>query len=195
MLANREMDCLFRPARGQLEFYDPAKHGTWEIAETEDGRLTVDLVGEAGGGAERPPKPQPSDTFAMETHLRDYLAANLARIEDNLELYADENGNSGVEYATPVGRIDILATDRNDDFVVVELKVSRGADAACGQLLRYKGWVRQHLADGKKVRGIIIASRITDRIRYAVGEVEGVELMEYALDVTLKRVEPNAGSP
>jgi len=191
--ADGPMDFLFRSGHGQLELYDSGRHGAWGIAETEDGRLTVGLVGEPGGGEERPPRPEPGGTFAMEAHLRDYVAANLARIEDGLDLYADENGNSGVEYGTPVGRIDILATDHNGDFVVVELKVSRGADAACGQILRYKGWVRQHVADGKKVRGIIIANRITDRIKYAVGEVEGVELMEYALDVTLKRVGPDAG--
>ncbi len=198
MIAKRDSDCLFRTGRGQLELYDPARHGTWAIVEMESGKLTVQQVDEdgqpAGGTAEEGGHTEAregTDAFAMETHLRDYLAANLNKIEEGLDLYVDDDGNAGVEYVTPVGRIDILATDRNGDFLVVELKASRGADAACGQLLRYKGWVRQHLADGKKVRGIIIANRISDRIRYAVGEVEDVELMEYTLDVTLKRVEPN----
>jgi hypothetical protein len=196
MTANRESDCLFRTGRGQLELYDPAKHGTWAIVETEDGRLAVQELGEDGqpaaGRAEEPP-PAGTAAFAMETHLRDYLAANLHKIEDGLSLYVDDDGNVGVEYPTPVGRIDILATDRNGDFLVVELKASRGADAACGQLLRYKGWVRQYLAHGKKARGVIIANRITDRIRYAIREVSDVGLMEYTLDVTLRQVDPNAG--
>ena len=31
--ADGRLDFLFRSSRGQLELYDPAKHGKWEIAE------------------------------------------------------------------------------------------------------------------------------------------------------------------
>ena len=186
-IADRSDDFLLRPGRGQLELYDPEKHGAWEIAETESGKLLVRQV-----DADRPPEPtiDTAETFAMETHLRDYLAANLGKIEEGLELYADEDGNTGVEYQTPIGRIDILAVDRDGGFLVIELKVSRGADAACGQVLRYKGWVRQHVAGDKSVRGMVIARRITDRIKYAVGEVPDVELREYTLEVTVHPVSP-----
>ena len=48
-------------------------------------------------------------------------------------------GTVGVEYATDVGRIDILAVDAEGGLPVIEPKVSRGPDAVCGQLLRSKG--------------------------------------------------------
>src|SRR5205807_4502573 len=71
--ANSQYDFLFRPKRGQLELYDPARHGVWEIAEGEAGRLLIvqaeeeaDTSGQAEGEA-----------FAAETHLRDYLAKHL----------------------------------------------------------------------------------------------------------------------
>jgi len=71
--------------------------------------------------------------------LRNYLVRNLGLIEPGLRLY-DEEGITGVEF--PVGGrfIDILALDRHDRYVVIELKVSRGYDRVVGQLLRYMGW-------------------------------------------------------
>jgi RecB family endonuclease NucS len=93
-----------------------------------------------------------------------------------------------LEYSTDVGRIDILAVDAQGGLLVVELKVSRGPDAVCGQLLRYKGWVKRHLAQGRRLRGLIIAQHISERIRYALADVEDVYLKEYALNITLKDV-------
>ncbi|TNF32502.1 MAG: DUF91 domain-containing protein [Deltaproteobacteria bacterium] len=180
--ANLQYDFLFRPTRGELELFDSAKHGDWEIVEQEDGRNLVRRIDA--------PEPVPSESgiFAAEAHLRDYLADHLELIEPGLSLYADEDGNAGVEYTTPVGRIDILAQDANEGLVVIELKVSKGPDAVVGQVLRYKGWVVHHLAVGKPVRGVIVAGHITDRIRYAVSQVADVMLLEYELAVTLKAV-------
>jgi RecB family endonuclease NucS len=57
-----------------------------------------------------------------------------------------------------VGIIDLLALDKNRDFVVIELKAGRAGDSACGQILGYMSWVRKELAGEKKVRGMIVAS-------------------------------------
>ncbi|MCX6382507.1 MAG: endonuclease NucS [Armatimonadetes bacterium] len=83
-----------------------------------------------------------SETFAHEHHLRDYLAQNLSLVEPGLKLYIN-NDIKGIEY--PAGRrfIDILALSSSNDFVVIELKVSRGDDQAIGQLLCYIGWVEK----------------------------------------------------
>ncbi|MFZ4665357.1 MAG: endonuclease NucS domain-containing protein, partial [Prochlorotrichaceae cyanobacterium] len=86
-----------------------------------------------------------STEFAYESDLRDYLAKNLQVIEPGLMLY-EEEGITGVEF--PVGGrfIDILAVDSNGDFVVIELKVSRGYDRVIGQLLRYMAWIQKNQA-------------------------------------------------
>lgn len=34
-------DFLFRPATGEIVWYDPVRHGAWEIVEQEDGFLVV----------------------------------------------------------------------------------------------------------------------------------------------------------
>ena len=185
--AKRSDDFLFRPERGKLELYDPERHGYWEIAENEDGRLVVHETDEEGTEKEKESS-SGGGSFAAEDHLRDYLAANLQVIGPGLELYADSDGNSGVEFVTPVGRIDLLAVDKDGGFVVIELKVGRGSDAVSGQLLRYKNWVKRHLAGEKRVRGMLIAQHISDRIRYALAQTDDVHLKEYELSLVLRDV-------
>ena len=187
-------DFLYQPERGKLEWYDPARHGQWEIAERDDGSLIVREADELGGTVEAvapvvSEKPT-GHTFAAETHLRDYLVQHLNDIEEGLELYVDDNGVDGVEFITNIGRIDILAVDRESRFVVIELKVAHGPDAVCGQLMRYLGWVKRHLAKNQPVRGIIIAQRISDRLRYALADVQNVQLKEYELSLKLRNAEP-----
>jgi RecB family endonuclease NucS len=81
-----------------------------------------------------------------------------------------QDGDIAQEYHTPIGRIDLLARDRdNADWVVIELKRGRGSDAVVGQLLRYMGWVQENLADeGEAVKGVVIAGDKDDRLHYAL---------------------------
>lgn len=179
------LDPFYRPAQGQIEAYAPAKHGQWEIYESESGKLKVRLAVEDVGDLD---DAEHAHAFAAEDHLRDYLAQHLEQVEAGLQLYIDDNDVTGVEFVIPVGRIDILATDKNDDLVVIELKVARGPDSASGQILRYKNWVKKHLANGRKVRGIIIAQHISDKIRYAICEDPDVCALEYKIQLKISPV-------
>jgi hypothetical protein len=126
--------------------------------------------------------------FAYESDLRDFLAKNLSVIEPGLQLYQEE-GITGVEF--PVGGrfIDVLALDANKQFVVIELKVSRGYDRVVGQLLRYMAWIRQnHAEPGQGVRGIIVAREISDDLRLACSLLNDVSLYEYELSVKLTKI-------
>ena len=126
--------------------------------------------------------------FAYESDLRDFLSQNLALIESGIHLYEDE-GISGIEF--PVGGrfIDILAIDKQNNYVVIELKVSKGYDRVIGQLLRYMAWIENNQAEPpQKVRGIIIAREISDDLHLAASKVPDIELFEYNLSVTLRKV-------
>ena len=124
--------------------------------------------------------------FALEAHLRDFLAKNLDRIEPGLRLHASSE-NRGVEFPVDAGRIDLLAVDRNGKYVVIELKLSQGRSKTLGQLLYYMGWVDQHLGHGP-CRGFIIASEMTEDLAIAVARVPGVSLAKYRMSFAIEPV-------
>jgi hypothetical protein len=129
------------------------------------------------------------DTFAYEKDLQNYLVRNLHHLESGLRLY-EEEGLSGVEYNAGGRYIDILAVDSNGAFVVIELKVSKGYDRVIGQLLRYMGWVESNLAEQKSVRGMIIASEITQDLILATSHIaDRVKLFEYNLTFNINQKE------
>ena len=117
-------------------------------------------------------------SFEFEADLEHHLVNNLEDIEGGLKLYV-EGEKTGEQYVTDVGRIDILAVDKNGDFVVIELKGGQANDKSFAQLSRYMGWVQKHLAKGRRVRGIIIARKVTDELKYAASISESVKVKEY----------------
>ncbi|HTQ40643.1 MAG TPA: endonuclease NucS domain-containing protein [Pirellulales bacterium] len=144
------------------------------------------LSGNASSNSEKQEEEQDALEFALEAHLRDFLAKNLDRVEAGLQLYV--NGDeSGREFNVDDGRIDLLAVDRDKKYVVIELKLSRGRNKTLGQLLYYMGWVDKHLGNGP-CRGAIIANEITDDLRVAVSRVPGVFLARYKMSFSVDRV-------
>jgi len=128
-------------------------------------------------------------SFAYEEDLKDYLSKNLSVIESGFKLFESENGVDGVEYSVDAynKRIDILAIDKNKTYVIIELKVSRGYEKVIGQCLYYKNRVKK-LSNVKKVRIIIIAREISQRLRIATEGLADVELFEYKLSIKLERI-------
>ena len=99
-----------------------------------------------------------------------------------------EEGLTGIEFDVGGRRIDILAVDKEGALVVIELKVSKGYDRVIGHLLRYMGWVRRNMDADKPVRGVIIASKITDDLLLATSAIPKVKLVEYELSFSLRAV-------
>ena len=134
---------------------------------------------------------QANNEFAYEKDLQNFLSENLELIEPGLKLYRDEE-IIGIEF--PVGNkfIDILAVDKDNNYVVIELKVSRGYDRVVGQILRYIAWIKQNHADSsQKVRGIIIAREISEDLILACSETKRIELLEYNLSISLNKININ----
>jgi hypothetical protein len=139
---------------------------------------------------------QPAESlarFGVEEHLEEFLVYNweltpLGRYYDILE----EDGDIvGQQYQTPVGRIDILAREKvTRNWLVIELKKGMSSDVVIGQILRYIGWVQEHLAiDGQSVKGIIIAGDVDDKLIYALKPLPNVELLTYVVSFQLNRVD------
>jgi hypothetical protein len=127
--------------------------------------------------------------FAYENDLRNYLVRNLSVIEKGLKIYAAQDGTTGAEFFVPgtSRRIDILATDNQNNFVVIELKVSRGYEKVIGQTLYYQSMIKTHFKQDK-VRGIIIAREITPELKAATQFLPDFELFEYQLSLTLNKI-------
>ena len=126
--------------------------------------------------------------FPNESALRDYLSQNLHLIEPGLTLYNRDN-ISGIEYQAGSGRIDLLAIDKNNILVVIELKLAESKDKVMGQLLRYKGWVANNLSEANSyVRGMIIGYDVSPDLYLAASQVQNVELFKYSLSVKIQKV-------
>jgi hypothetical protein len=118
-------------------------------------------------------------SFEFEADLEGHLVNNLSDIEEGLTLYVSPDGVRGRQFQIGVGRVDVLAVDKEGNFVVIELKVGHATDNACSQLLRYIGWIKKHMAADRKVRGIIICGNATDGLKYATSTLENVSIKEY----------------
>jgi endonuclease len=176
-------DLLFQMPDKRLRLYNPEA----DPAPIYESSISTVEAGDDGKGKEESTE---SSEFAYESHLRDYLKNNLSVIEPGLKLYRDEEDDTivGVEYDAGGKRIDILATDQNDNFVIIELKVSKGYEKVVGQILRYRAWVRKNLAGEQAIRCIIIAKDVTDDLKLATSETENIELFEYDLKIDLRRI-------
>ena len=145
-----------------------------------------DFLAGRGETATESDEAEEEQAFAAETDLRDFLANNLGCVEAGLRLHR-QGERTGVEFPVEDGRIDVLAVDKTDRFVVFELKLARGRNKALGQLLYYMGWVDKHLGNGP-CRGIIVAREISDDLVLAAQRVQGVSLYRYKLSVSVERV-------
>jgi restriction system protein len=156
-----------------------------------DEALYRELVGEPSVTIAKPAESDVENEteFVLEKYLQEFVVTNFAAIfAGKLALYRDPEDNvSGEQYVTDVGKIDILAQDtRTNDLVVIELKKGREADKVVGQILRYMGWVSEHLAEeSQEVRGIVICREPDPKLYYAVRMARNVEVKYYKVDFAL----------
>ena len=181
-----------RPDAGWDLFFKlgPSEFRLWDPERDPAPRYKADLD-EDKGVPEKPPEDDDigSRKFAFERDLQNYLVQNLGLLEPGLKLYEDEDGAfTGVEFPAGQRRIDILAVGTDDAYVVIETKVSRAYDRVVGQVLRYMGWVRENLAGDTPVRGVIVASEISEDLILATSSVENIRLVEYEISFSLKPV-------
>ena len=139
-----------------------------------DANSDPDVVGAQGGS--------PTDRL-IEIHLEQWLVDHWAQVNFGapLKLYEEDGEVVGQQYNTgSVGVIDLLCEDTSSGaLVVIELKRGQQSDKAIGQLARYMGWVKENLADGREVQGVILTPSYDERLRYAIKVLRGGRLLRY----------------
>ena len=171
-------DLLFQIDRRKFRLYDPATDPDPIYERAADAETVDDFQDEFQIlGSE----------FAYESDLQNYLAKHLSIVEPGLRLYQEE-GISGIEFPVGNRRIDILALDNNGNYVVIELKVSKGYDKVVGQLLRYMAWIQKYHAEpDQEVRGVIVAREISEDLLLACSQISNIDLYEYKLSIALTK--------
>lgn len=132
-----------------------------------------------------------STRFALERHLHDYMFDNWDTLDLAREwaIYSrDGEPEAGYEFRTSIGRIDLLTRHKVEPrWLVIELKREKSSDAVVGQVLRYMGWVRAHLAEeGETVEGLIVATEGDSQLHYAVSAATAVSFKSYEVEFRLK---------
>lgn len=145
----------------------------WVSVEDPDAPVSDAPMGEA----------EPPQLKVLEETLQKLLSQNLALIEPGLIPHPEYPLQ---EFMTDVGRIDVFCVDREKRLVVIELKAGFADDRAVGQIAKYMGWVKQNLAEGRELRGILICSDATPSGRSACYVVPGLQLMRYQLTCSVE---------
>jgi restriction system protein len=126
--------------------------------------------------------------FALEKHLEDFLVANWSQtpLGKGYDIYQDED-NSGQQFPTDTGPIDILAVSKDkQEVLVVELKKGRASDSVVGQIQRYMGYIAEEIAEEhQRVKGVIIALEDDLRIKRALKVAQNIDFYKYEVKFDL----------
>jgi hypothetical protein len=128
--------------------------------------------------------------FYMESQLEDFLIENWDKTElgHKYDLIVEDGELVSQQYPTDIGRIDILAKDKESNrLVVIELKRNQTSDDTVGQLTRYMGWIEEKKTNGVPTIGIIIAGKYDERLYYAMKKVQDCEVYLYKVDFKLEQ--------
>jgi len=144
----------FRLANPEEEKAIASEHSMYEEVESESTDLGYSL--------------------SLERDLEDYLSMNLDVIEEGLKLVERQKELPGV------GKLDILARDRDGNYVVIELKAGQADEKAVGQLQAYIEYLREQ--GYENIRGILIAASYTQKAVYAAKAVKHIKLAKYEVE-------------
>ena len=126
--------------------------------------------------------------FVFEEHLEEFLIKNWSQTElsQRYELF-EEFGETGQQYPTDTGPIDILAISKDKkEILVIELKRGRASDKVVGQIQRYMGYVKDELAEeGQTVKGMIIGYKGDTKLKRALSVASNIEFYRYSIGFEL----------
>ena len=98
-----------------------------------------------------------------EADLAQYLTKNPQVIEAGIQI-------TGREIDTPLGKIDLMGTDKEGRTIIIELKKSSISPADAFQIIRYRESFVGLRNDPGQIRAIIVGSTISERLKEFLAE-------------------------
>jgi restriction system protein len=182
-------------ALNRAEMSEPLQRSTGSIGTVSDISRHRDEIEKLLGGippaslVSTDPTVEDPASFALETHLEEFLVQNWTQTEigKQFDIYEEEGEQVGQQYSTDTGPLDILAISKEKNaLLVVELKKGRASDVVVGQILRYMSYVKEELAeDNQAVKGAIIALEDDPKIRRALTMVPNIDFYRYQISFKL----------
>ena len=108
--------------------------------------------------------------YKSEDEMQRSFRKSIERLGEGLEII-----DGGKENTLDTGRPDIVARDANGNVVVIELKLKTAGVSSIGQILAY---MAVYAAQGKRVRGLIVANRFDYRACAATTLIPNLQLRD-----------------
>lgn len=162
--------------------------------DNSNARIKKDIVEEIAEDAEDSVKETKIDLgikkqqFSDEKLLEDELTARIERgvpvFGLNLKIYK-RKGEYGRQYIIPVGRLDLLCEDDDNNLYIIELKKDSGYDDAYKQTADYLDWFEKNWKQGhKSIQGIICLNNPTKKLLDKVHNDPRMRVFEYQISYT-----------
>ena len=119
--------------------------------------------------------------------LEDKVLENLDEVERGLRPYMHE-GRAAKGIVTDFGKIDVLAIDKNDNFVAVKVKMGLAQQNELCSTLASIGWLKKSMKIQSLVRVIMVAESFDEKTVFSAKALPNLELMRYEIKPALTRV-------
>ena len=123
----------------------------------------------------------PNTQSIPKKQLEDAIADNLDIIEEGLRLIGRKVHFPGVGY------VDILAYDKNNTPVAIEVKNGVADDSMLTHVLAYMSALRRR--EGRSPRGIIVAEEFTEKLQQAAELLDNLKLVRVTARITIEKLE------
>ena len=127
-------------------------------------------------------------TFLKEKYLEEFLISNWSKLEIGKKYKIKLNSRDEPNQFRILNHtIDILCESFDSkELLVIELKRGRPSDVVLGQIQRYMGLVKTHIArPGQEVFGLIIAEKQDENLSYALKVSANISFNTYSVQFAL----------
>ena len=173
----------YRQPDGTFIAYDPEKHGRFTREGQPEGGLGDGLESSEGQveptvAVEEVEQPL---IFTLERDLQVALRQDIGQLGSGLTII-----DGGSERTVKAGRIDITASDREGNLVVIELKTEMARQDSIGQVMAYIGSLKNE--EHRPVRGILVAGHFHPNTVLAAQAIPGLQLKKYSYKFSFEDV-------